>query len=160
MSRHRNVRSMNYSEEYDGYDDVYGHSVEDDYCVSPSEAAFMYDREGSKNKQKIGAFFQTVSNIAEEHEGEVDSKGSGSDIEEARLQSCIDQVKETLGSSFSIKEIVLSLKKNNFDIEKTINDLLMKRADGELKQETDKKGKGKMLMQYSVKIQRLLLYQS
>ncbi|XP_018325494.1 HBS1-like protein [Agrilus planipennis] len=141
MSRHRNVRSMNYSEEYDGYDDVYGHSVEDDYCVSPSEAAFMYDREGSKNKQKIGAFFQTVSNIAEEHEGEVDSKGSGSDIEEARLQSCIDQVKETLGSSFSIKEIVLSLKKNNFDIEKTINDLLMKRADGELKQETDKKGK-------------------
>lgn len=84
MARHRNIRSMNYSDgqsfsysvlnevvifiylvEYD-YDDVYGHSVEDDYCVSPSEAAFMYNREGSKNQQ-IGAF---IKDIAEEDESD------------------------------------------------------------------------------------------
>lgn len=57
--------------EYDGYDDVYGHSVEEDYCMSPSEAAFMYDREGSRNQRGIGVFLQTEKNIAEENEVEV-----------------------------------------------------------------------------------------
>lgn len=39
--------------------------------MSPSEAAFMYDREGSRNQRGIGVFLQTEKNIAEEDEEEV-----------------------------------------------------------------------------------------
>ncbi|KAK5639855.1 hypothetical protein RI129_010666 [Pyrocoelia pectoralis] len=125
MSRHRNVRSINVNEEYEGYDDVYGHSVEDDYCVSPSEAAFMYDREGSKNKQKIGAFFQSVNDIAEENEGENESKEANlSDIDKARLESCVDQIRQIVSSGIPRQELVNIILLYNFNVEKAINFIL------------------------------------
>lgn len=37
---HKNKNMFIFYIEYDGYDDVYGHSMEDDYCVSPSGMCF------------------------------------------------------------------------------------------------------------------------
>lgn len=45
--------------------------MEDDYSVSPSEAAFMFDRESSRGQQKIGAYLQSVKDIAEEQDEEM-----------------------------------------------------------------------------------------
>lgn len=55
---------------------MYGHSLDDDYSISPSDAAFMYDREGSRNQQRIGAYFRTVKDIAEEDENEIEQTAS------------------------------------------------------------------------------------
>ena len=59
-----NVTMYFYFTEYDGYDDVYGHSVEDDYCVSPGTAAqFMFDRD---SEQSLSAFIPQERKIPEE----------------------------------------------------------------------------------------------
>ena len=49
MSRHRNVRALNAEEEFEGYDDVYGHSYDDaEYGVSPGTAKqFLFNRDKS-----------------------------------------------------------------------------------------------------------------
>uniref|UniRef100_A0A1Y1M393 HBS1-like protein N-terminal domain-containing protein n=1 Tax=Photinus pyralis TaxID=7054 RepID=A0A1Y1M393_PHOPY len=134
MSRHRNIRSINVNEEYEGYDDVYGHSVEDDYCVSPSEAAFVYDREGSKSKQKISAFFQSVT---EENEEPESREANLSEIDKARLESCIEQINQVLGCGISRQELINIILLYNFNVEKAINFIL---GCPQYKHVTEKKG--------------------
>lgn len=143
MSRHRNIRSMNYSEgklqiaisksfvnsvysifwfiECEGYDDVYGHSVEDDYCVSPSEATFMYDREG-KNRS-MGSFLGADSSIAEGEEPPGEEAAQG-DLTDAKLASCVDKIKETIGDTVSREKIVESIVKHDYDSEKALDEVL------------------------------------
>ncbi|KAG5898030.1 hypothetical protein JTB14_001742 [Gonioctena quinquepunctata] len=113
MSRHRDIRNMDFSEDYDGYEDVYGNSVDDDYYISPSHRQFIYNREVSTRSSE--------GDIQEEAESEAEL----SDIEKARLESCIEQIKDTLGSiTLSRNDLVNLIIKENYDVEKATNTIL------------------------------------
>lgn len=138
MARHRNVRNRNYSDDYD-YDDVYGHSVEEDGCLSPSETAqWMYDR--SRNQQAISNYLEQHNNIQEE-EVEDDSQNISepnlerrdsvdlrslnlSEDDEAKLMSCLDELRNILGDTISDNTLIPTVIKHNFVFDKALDDLL------------------------------------
>ncbi|XP_076758887.1 translation elongation factor EF-1alpha (GTPase) HBS1 [Xylocopa sonorina] len=127
MSRHRDVRSMNYSEEYEGYDDVYGHSVEDDYCVSPSAEQFLFDR----SKQQNIASFITEPDIIEDNEDNeellLSSKEEDvvlTELERAKLISCMESIKNVIGDTVPEFEIKKKIIQSNFDAEMALDSIL------------------------------------
>ncbi|PSN40533.1 hypothetical protein C0J52_12254 [Blattella germanica] len=143
MSRHRNVRTMDYSEEYDGFDDVYGHSVEEDYCISPSDAAqFMFDR--STRQPQMSAFFNEENDIAEEDELDLDVTKEGNcrrdsenyqrpglnEEDEARMRSCLDEIRNVIGDSIPEQILVDAVLKNDFNFNKALDAVLSSSSAG------------------------------
>ncbi|XP_052775544.1 HBS1-like protein isoform X1 [Mya arenaria] len=137
MSRHRNVRSMNYDEEYYDEDESYGHSVEDNYCVSPGTAAqFTFNRE---KDVALSHYMDEQGGIPEEdepEEGEETLHGSHdytrptlSSIDEARLNSCLEDVRNVLGESVPDSMMVSTIIRHNFSIESSLNELLNKQVE-------------------------------
>uniref|UniRef100_A0A8C2BBY8 HBS1-like protein n=1 Tax=Cyprinus carpio TaxID=7962 RepID=A0A8C2BBY8_CYPCA len=84
MSRHRNVRGYNYDEDFED-DDMYGQSVEDDYCISP----FIYSRQDSRNVNIFcwECFLSVVLIVLFVC------------VWTGRLYSCLDQMRAVLGDS-------------------------------------------------------------
>ncbi|KAL3285327.1 hypothetical protein HHI36_019436 [Cryptolaemus montrouzieri] len=122
MSRHRDVRNMDYSEDYDGYDDIYGHSVDDDYYISPSNRQFLYNRENA-GQSRSGEVYPMEQDIQEEDETEEELKLM--EMDKAKLESCMDQVRTTLSPlHMSRQEIVKIIIDNKFEIDKIINYIL------------------------------------
>ncbi|XP_011877470.1 PREDICTED: HBS1-like protein isoform X2 [Vollenhovia emeryi] len=127
MSRHRDVRSMNYSDEYDGYDDVYGHSMEDDYCVSPSVEQFLFDR----SKQQNIASFITEPDIVEDNEDIDESlpasdqeKCNLSELERAKLVSCLETIRNVIGDTVSDSKLKEKIILSNFDANTALDAIL------------------------------------
>ncbi|GAB6029029.1 HBS1-like protein [Chamberlinius hualienensis] len=137
MSRHRNIRRMNYDDEDDDYDDLYGRSVEDDFCVSPSVAEFMYDRNAQQNP--IAAFIRQ-DNIPEEEtswdDTEIDTSLNDQmrrystelpklgDMDEARLRSCLEEIRNIVGDTIPEKTLIEAVINHSFDMEKALNAIL------------------------------------
>ncbi|XP_047735700.1 HBS1-like protein isoform X2 [Hyalella azteca] len=131
MSRHRNIRNLDYDEEYDeAWDEsVYGRSVDDcDTCISPTAEQYLYKRSGQGN---FSNFFQHQDEIVEEDveaqpEVQKSSKPKLSDEEEARMLSLLDQIRSVLGGTVSEDQMRTEVLKNKFDLEKSIDKLLNK----------------------------------
>ncbi|XP_072499506.1 HBS1-like protein isoform X3 [Notamacropus eugenii] len=118
MARHRNVRGYNYDEDFED-DDLYGQSVEDDYCISPSTAAqFIYSR-----RDKPPSFVEPVEESDYEDTKEPTNSISNhqlSGIDQARLYSCLDHMREVLGDDVPDQKMIEAVLQNKFDVEKAL----------------------------------------
>ncbi|KAH8408084.1 hypothetical protein KR222_003048 [Zaprionus bogoriensis] len=165
MSRHRIVRGMDYNDEYDGYDDVYGHSVDDD-CVSPTDQQWLYDR--ARGQQSMSAFISKNKDIQEEAE-EGDNNGDDDDdgedeayrkarrdsenfqmpeldeLEQAQLSSCVDEVRSVVGDAVSERRIVETSMRFGYDIQKILDEILNEETNKKQQQPKDKEKRSQKL---------------
>ncbi|XP_069743378.1 HBS1-like protein isoform X7 [Narcine bancroftii] len=122
MARHRNIRGLKYDEDFED-DDVYGQSVEDDYCISPATAAqFIYKRDDYNSR----AFAEEPLEEGDEHmEDKIEETSQNnqpiSGVDQVQLYACLDKMREVLGESISEQMMVDAVLNCQYDAHKAID---------------------------------------
>lgn len=120
MARHRNVRGYNYDEDFED-EDMFGQSVEDDYCISPATAAqFIYSK-----RDRHSSFTEPLEEEEEEeHDDELEKQKASnialSSLDQARLFSCLEHMSEVLGETVSEQVMIDAALKCHFDVSKAL----------------------------------------
>ncbi|XP_075001971.1 HBS1-like protein isoform X11 [Calonectris borealis] len=119
-------------------DDVYGQSVEDDYCISPSTAAqFIYSRRdkpatfaepleeeyGYEGTDDTADYFTSNHQLTEVDREDVHEHSFSGDSS-ARLNSCLDQMREVLAESVPEQTMVQAVLDSKFDVQKALDHVL------------------------------------
>ncbi|XP_019382399.1 PREDICTED: HBS1-like protein isoform X3 [Gavialis gangeticus] len=137
MSRHRNVRGYNYDEDFED-EDLYGQSVEDDYCISPSTAAqFIYSRRDKPSVLAEPLAEEYGHEDAEEPANYFTSNHQLTGVDQARLYSCLDQMREVLAESVPEQVMVEAVLNSKFDVQKALDLVLAQDSKGNTKAENE-----------------------
>lgn len=128
MSRHRNVRTMNFEDEYFDEDEVYGHSYDDSYCVSPATAAqFTFNRERDVN---LSSYMEEGIPEEEDESDPEPLSESGrdnlklNDVEQAKLNSCKEEIVNVIGDTIPEHIVSQAVVKHQYNIQAALNELL------------------------------------
>ncbi|XP_055329393.1 HBS1-like protein isoform X2 [Paramacrobiotus metropolitanus] len=122
MARHRNIRNAN----YDDYDEIeeFGKSYEDDSCMSPSMAQFIYRREDSGKTLNRPPPVEEEMAMDDEAPVSESSASSGTAINPGKMRSCIDYIESCSGEAYTTDQMQKAVVASNYNAELALQLLL------------------------------------